>query len=164
MTHQRAYPAADAKQFQKMLDASVAAATKAAVLVTEKEEHARDEKMGKGLKASRLPCDCEDADCGNCPQHQQEARKGARGRDSSSVNAELAATEKKNLALRKAEKAVAKSNAILQERVCLNDKDDDDDDDDDNDNDDSTTNTTTTPQQLPRVVCAFVLLCRAGAN
>ena len=133
---QRSYPAADAKQFQKMLDESVAAASKAAVREVEKAQQAKEEKVGKG---ARLPCDCEDAECGNCPKQEQDARKGkgerGRGGDNvearlaateqkiralqkaENVEAKLAATEKKNRALQKAEKAVAMSNAILREQV-----------------------------------------------
>ena len=115
--HERevAYPGVDAKEFKDLFTKAVKEAGKAAVEAAMKE----DEKTGLRKKASRQPCECDSADCGNCPENQDEVRKGARGRSGRvSVNAKVVADKKTDQALKKAEKAVAKSNAILQERVA----------------------------------------------
>lgn len=110
-----AYPTADAKDFKALFKKAVKEAGKAAVEAAMKED-------GRRRKASRQPCECDSADCGNCPPGQENeviARRGARGRsNSSSVDAKVEADKKRNDALKKAEKAVARSNAILQERVA----------------------------------------------
>ena len=114
--HERelAYPAAGAKEFKALFAKAVKEAGKAAVEAAMKEE-----QTGLRKKAARQPCECDSAECGNCPENQDEVRKGVRGRSGRvSVNAKVVADKKTNQALKKAEKAVAKSNAILQERVA----------------------------------------------
>ena len=71
--------------------------------------------LGSGsMRGSREPCDCEDAECGNCPRYRMRRGRGTR-RD---VAAKVAATARENRALIKAGEAVAKSNAILKARVA----------------------------------------------
>jgi len=113
---EKQYPAADAAKFKKMFEQAVKEAGTAAVKEAEKEEKAKLNSAG-GIKAGRLPCDCDTADCGNCPQEEQ-VRRRARGRSGQGIAAKVVSEEKKNRALKKAEVKVAKSNAILQKRVA----------------------------------------------
>jgi len=87
---------------------------KAAVKEAEKKEEAKL-REGAGKKAGRLPCDCDTADCSNCPRREEVRRSGRSGQD---IGAKVVREQRKNRALKTAELAVAKSNAILQERVA----------------------------------------------
>lgn len=130
------YPAADAQKFKILFKKAVQEAGIAAVKEAVKEEKTQEQskveeavkKEMKALKAQmtktkRMPCECDSADCGNCPDKHVEARKGkagGRGRAAASRGAKAVDPDKvakaaaENRALKKAELAVAKSNAILQ--------------------------------------------------
>eukprot|EP00960_Hanusia_phi_P025956 745995-Hanusia_phi.AAC.1 len=71
-------------------------------------------------KLARTPCECQSAECKECPQHD-ELRKhtfALTASDRSSTHIELAKVVEKNEEIEKASEAVARSNAILRERVA----------------------------------------------
>uniref|UniRef100_A0A7S4L1I5 Uncharacterized protein n=1 Tax=Guillardia theta TaxID=55529 RepID=A0A7S4L1I5_GUITH len=66
-------------------------------------------------KLARVPCECQSAECKECPQHDQIRKPWS---SLTASDRELSEVVEKNEEIKKASEAVARSNAILRERVA----------------------------------------------